>query len=130
MKPFQDAVPLGGFLIVGVIVASWAVLLFVPQKPLPAEAGNGTYASPCCAALTLRDGHGQSADVEFDYVVEPGKAGPRVLLSRQALIVADGRLVLVEAKSGQFLHLAPSTPPTWLDVDGNRFSRMASSNDR
>jgi hypothetical protein len=128
LTSFREASLLGGLLIFGVGVVSWAMILFVFEKPLAIGAANGTYANSCCGVLTLKDGHASNSDVTFDYVVEPGKEGRGVLLTGQSLIAGGGRLALGEAKTGQFLRLSPTTPANWLEIDGAKFVRLGSAN--
>ncbi len=118
----------GAAVIYPVVAVALAYNLFVPSKPLPVRIGNGTYTNPCCASLMLQDGQARSADVTFRYVIEPGKQGPRVRVDKWDVVLDGGHLHLVKDRAGQFLFLAASDPPGWLDVDGVRFVRTATAN--
>lgn len=98
-------------------------MLFVPEKPLPVNIGNGSYANACCAPLTLWNGQARSGDVVFKYAIMRGKEGPLVLVDKRNVVVDGGQLHLVDSRAGQFLPLARGNLPAWVEVDGQRFVR-------
>lgn len=75
--------------------------------------------------LTLRDGQGSSRGIEFEYVVERSKSGPRIVLEHQKLIIDHGAVQIVGSSVGEALRVAPDPVPGWIEIDGVKFGRQS-----
>jgi hypothetical protein len=115
-----SAARVGGLLIIGVVLITWAYVAIVPPPRLPVSSADGSYYNSCCGLVRLLGGAGSTPSGSFKYVIEKDKIGPYILPIDHAVVATPNSIVVLSRKPDMFIRVDKAPAPEWIDIIGPR----------
>lgn len=108
---------------VGLGLGGIAIVLLMPERDLPIQIANGSYAARCCGVMVLEDGIIHIRRYTIGYRIQQDKVGPYILPTAFVGVSPSGYLVDFGAKPLK-LRLDNASRATRIELDRGSVAKL------